>query len=76
MDIIEFASYTIHIIKTNKMVPVKYSQVGAGAAGLTAAVPLLEVGHRCLNNKLAKARKTSKPPGTLGLKKFWPGKPP
>ena len=25
-------------------------------------------------NKLAKARKTHKLPGTLGLKKFWPGK--
>ena len=25
-------------------------------------------------NKLAKARKTRKSPGTLGLKKFWPGK--
>ena len=25
-------------------------------------------------NKLAKARKMRKPPGTLGLKKFWPGK--
>ena len=29
--------------------------------------------HR-LKNKLAKARKTRKSPGTLGLKKFGPGK--
>ena len=28
----------------------------------------------CQPNKLAKARKMRKPPGTLGLKKFGPGK--
>ena len=32
------------------------------------------VGEGVLKNKLAKARKTRKSPGTLGLKNFGPGK--
>ena len=40
-------------------------------ACLFGTFPLAE---RSLKNKLAKARKTRKSPGTLGLKKFGPGK--
>ena len=35
---------------------------------------LLRVAGKRFQNKLAKARKMRKPPGTLGLKKFGPGK--